>query len=58
MTSRVARIQANPDQSKHLETATMKIQNIWLDFVNLRKEVYDTESRIPKIEFGTPEEDA
>jgi len=24
--------------------------------VNLRKEVYDNESRVPKIEIGTPEE--
>ncbi|KAG1369875.1 putative CCA tRNA nucleotidyltransferase 2 [Cocos nucifera] len=28
-------IQCNPDQSKHLETARMRIYDIWIDFVNL-----------------------
>ncbi len=41
-------IQTNPDQSKHLETATMKIENTWIDFVNLRTEEY-TETRIPTM---------
>lgn len=30
----------------------------WLDFVNLRKEEYAQDSRIPTIDFGTPLEDA
>lgn len=55
-------ISANPSQSKHLETATMKIHNIEVDFVNLRaEEVYEAGSRIPTHEtrqFGTPLEDA
>lgn len=50
-------IKANPDQSKHLETAMMNIYGINIDFVNLRKENY-TDSRIPTMEFGTAEEDA
>ena len=41
----------NPEKSKHLETAKIQIKNIWLDFVNLRGEVYDSNSRIPQIVF-------
>ena len=33
-------LQANPEQSKHLETATVKILGIDVDFVNLRAEEY------------------
>lgn len=50
-------IEARPDQSKHLETAMVDMFELTIDFVNLRKESYG-ESRIPTIEFGTPEEDA
>lgn len=59
--SKVGVIKANPDRSKHLETATMRIDAIDLDFVNLRtEEVYDNENnRIPSsVVFGTPEQDA
>lgn len=49
---------ANPEKSKHLETAMTRIMGFDLDFVNLRKEVYSQESRNPQMEFGTPEEDA
>lgn len=51
-------IKANPDKSKHLETATICIEDHWIDFVNLRKEEYATDSRIPTVDFGTPLEDA
>ena len=55
-------ISANPSQSKHLETATMKVHGIEVDFVNLRaEEVYESHSRIPTHrtrQFGTPLEDA
>jgi hypothetical protein len=55
----VSIIAANPDQSKHLETATMRVHDMWLDFVNLRSETYeDAGSRIPTMRFGTPAEDA
>lgn len=37
----------NPELSKHLETATAKIDNHWIDFVNLRCEEYNEDSRIP-----------
>ncbi|KAJ0973245.1 hypothetical protein J5N97_021204 [Dioscorea zingiberensis] len=51
-------IQRNPEQSKHLETARMRIYDMWIDFVNLRSEKYVENSRIPTMEFGTAEEDA
>lgn len=51
-------IARNPEKSKHLETATTKIEGLDVDFVNLRSEVYTVDSRIPKVEFGTPEQDA
>lgn len=51
-------IQENPEQSKHLKTATTHIFGIGVDFVNLRSEEYGTNSRIPIIRFGTAEEDA
>lgn len=38
---------SNPDQSKHLETARMRLFDIWIDFVNLRSEEYAENSRIP-----------
>ena len=38
---------SNPDQSKHLETARMRICDVWVDFVNLRCEEYSDNSRIP-----------
>jgi tRNA nucleotidyltransferase (CCA-adding enzyme) len=40
-------VEANPDQSKHLETAKMKLWGIELDLVNLRAEKYAEDSRIP-----------
>ncbi|KAF9934850.1 hypothetical protein FBU30_010823 [Linnemannia zychae] len=55
----IAKIATNPEKSKHLETATMIVLGMPLDFVNLRSEVYDDASRIPsEITFGTPSEDA
>lgn len=51
-------IRKNPEKSKHLETATVHIDNLSVDFVNLRSEVYSSNSRIPEIQFGTPLEDA
>lgn len=56
--SSVGLIQKNPDQSKHLETATMRVMDVWLDLVNLRTETYSHDSRIPDVAIGTPLEDA
>ncbi|GHJ86459.1 hypothetical protein NliqN6_2861 [Naganishia liquefaciens] len=55
----IGKVNANPDQSKHLETATTNIMGLECDFVQLRSEVYADGSRIPtEIRIGTPEEDA
>lgn len=51
-------IKKNPEKSKHLETCTTKLFDLDIDFVNLRSEAYTVDSRVPIIEFGTPEEDA
>ncbi|CAK7324841.1 unnamed protein product [Dovyalis caffra] len=51
-------IPRNPDQSKHLETARMRLLDLWIDFVNLRCEDYSENSRIPTMRFGTAKEDA
>lgn len=51
-------IEANQEKSKHLETVTVSLLGLDLDFVNLRTEVYSEDSRNPQMEFGTPEEDA
>mmetsp|Transcript_20091 Transcript_20091/g.42033 ORF Transcript_20091/g.42033 Transcript_20091/m.42033 type:complete len:895 (-) Transcript_20091:240-2924(-) len=49
----------NPEKSKHLETATMKVGTFWIDFVNLRAEEYTQDSRIPDLmRIGTAAEDA
>jgi len=54
----LALIAANPDKSKHLATATVRVFGLDVDFVNLRKETYAANSRTPQMEFGTAEEDA
>ncbi|XP_039003191.1 tRNA nucleotidyltransferase cca2-like isoform X2 [Hibiscus syriacus] len=54
----LAVIPSNPEQSKHLETARMRLFDLWIDFVNLRCEDYSENSRIPTMKFGTAEEDA
>ncbi|KAK9894794.1 poly A polymerase C-terminal region-like protein [Cystobasidium minutum MCA 4210] len=65
--TKIAKIQANPDQSKHLETARMHVLGMEVDLVQLRSEEYangagdggEGGSRIPtSIKFGTPLEDA
>ncbi|CAM9378541.1 unnamed protein product [Pylaiella littoralis] len=56
--SKVALITSNPEKSKHLETATLRVDKFWVDFVNLRTESYVQDSRIPSINIGTPMEDA
>lgn len=49
-------IAARPNQSKHLETATMRVLGFWIDFVNLRADGYDRPEEAQKI--GSPLEDA
>lgn len=55
--SRLAVIKANPDKSKHLETAMLSIFGVSVDFVQLRKELYE-DTRVPTVEIATPYEDA
>lgn len=55
--SSVGLVKSNPDKSKHLETAVMRIGDRFVDFVCLRTERY-TQTRIPEIMLGTPTEDA
>ena len=45
----IATIQVNPEKSKHLETATARILDHNVDFVNLRTEIYQDNSRNPYI---------
>ena len=47
---KVGLIHQNAEKGKHLETATIRVCNVWIDFVNLRS---DNENMI-----GTPLEDA
>lgn len=54
----IHRIEKNPEKSKHLETATTKLFDVEIDFVNLRSEQYTMDSRIPSTTFGTPQQDA
>ncbi|KAI8623590.1 putative poly(A) polymerase [Xylariaceae sp. FL1651] len=51
-------MERNADMAKKLETAGGKLFGLDVDLVNLRKEVYNGQSRTPDMEFGTPEEDA
>ncbi|KAL1841847.1 hypothetical protein VTJ49DRAFT_6524 [Mycothermus thermophilus] len=55
---RLHKVARNPDKSKHLETSTIQLCGLDVDFVNLRKETYTEESRNPVVEFGTADEDA
>ena len=55
---KIAKIAANPEKSKHLETATTHVLGLDIDLVNLRKETYADDSRNPQMESATPEEDA
>ena len=57
LSGKVSVVEANPEQSKHLATAMVRIHGLPIDFTNLRTETY-TDSRIPEMKFGTPEEDA
>ncbi|KAG6891101.1 hypothetical protein C0995_014191 [Termitomyces sp. Mi166 len=58
-TGSISKIAQNPDQSKHLETATFKFLGLDIDLVNLRSEEYAEDSRIPsEVTFGTPLQDA
>jgi len=40
---------SDAEKSKHLETATMRLFGISIDFVNLRTEKYKDDSNIPEV---------
>ena len=50
----ITAIEQNPEQSKHLETATFKIFGLDIDLVNLRSEEYAENSRIPTEVVSIP----
>lgn len=54
----IAITKLNPEQSKHLETAVMRLNSMELNFVELRSEEYNTTSRIPTTKKGIPFIDA
>ena len=57
-TSSVGTIRSNPDQSKHLETATFVLDSVSIDANRFRDEIYHSDSRIPSIQPSTALEDA
>ena len=56
--SSVGTIRSNPDQSKHLETATFVLDGVSIDANRFRDEVYHPGSRIPEVTQSTALEDA
>lgn len=55
--SAIGIVKCNPEKSKHLETAVVKIVGRFVDFVCLRTEKY-AETRVPDVVIGTATEDA
>ena len=51
-------IKNSNEKSSRLQTATINLFGKDIDIVNLRKEIYNKDSRVPEISQGTPEEDA
>ena len=56
--SSIGSIKFNPEQSKHLETATFHVDGLSIDCNSLRTDTYANNSRVPEIRVGTPLEDA
>ena len=57
-TSSVGTIKSNPEQSKHLETATFVLDGVSIDANRFRDEVYHEHSRIPEVRQSSALEDA
>lgn len=55
---KVSVVKANPEQSKNVETAMINILGVPIDFVGLRIDKYDPNSRIPVVEQASAEDDA
>ena len=57
--SSIGVVKENPNQSKHMRTATFRFHGFDVDVNNLRSETYADDSRIPEVEFAKhPSEDA
>jgi hypothetical protein len=56
---KLAFFRLNPEQSKHLETARLRVLGVEVDFAALRSDQYASDSRIPTIQTNvTAREDA
>ncbi|KAI3902251.1 hypothetical protein MKW92_033899 [Papaver armeniacum] len=51
---KVGVVKSNPENSKHFTTGIMRVFGVKIDFVNL----VSSETCIPRVEFGSPKEDA
>lgn len=55
---KIVLLEEDAERSKHLAVAKMRLFDLEVDLVNLRTEVYASDSRTPVVEMGTAEEDA
>jgi tRNA nucleotidyltransferase (CCA-adding enzyme) len=56
--NKIVLVEEDAEKSKHLAVAKMKLFGLEVDLVNLRTEVYASDSRTPFMKMGTAEEDA
>jgi tRNA nucleotidyltransferase (CCA-adding enzyme) len=56
--NKIVLVDEDAEKSKHLAVAKMKLFGLEVDLVNLRTEVYASDSRTPEVKMGTAEEDA
>lgn len=57
--SSIGIVKENPEQSKHIRTASFRFYGLDFDVNNLRSETYTERSRIPEVKFAKhPSEDA
>lgn len=54
----VSVIRVNPELSKHIETATVCVCDLPVEFCALRTDDYCDDSRIPQVRYAEPSEDA
>uniref|UniRef100_A0A7S1QFQ6 tRNA nucleotidyltransferase n=1 Tax=Neobodo designis TaxID=312471 RepID=A0A7S1QFQ6_NEODS len=59
LTGTISVIKTNPEKSKHIETAQMKVLGVPLEFCHLRHDEYTSgDHRVPEVRPGSPLEDA
>lgn len=56
--NKIVLVEEDAEKSKHLAVAKMKLFGLEVDLVNLRTEVYASDSRTPVMKMGTAKEDA